>query len=515
VSAPAPAPEPVPEPALEPVSAPAPAPEPVPEPAPEPVSAPAPESMTEPVTEPVTERAPEPVVVNTPIPPHLRGRRPPVPPPAAPVPPPAAPVPPPAAPTVTTTVEETVRQFFSGPRSNLKCNEDLIPEIPEGKKIIIENNKWSFYNAILASQDKSIGIDEAQAFSKKIRSFILKPENLEKFTILYQAIPEEEKNDFKNFSDYLVTVTVKDKKAFFINVMGPATANLVGSIIAVYSDSGNKDEIFCPDNFTKETPVIQLVFDDKDHYDVVIPEKKLKPISESAPPPDIVPAPVPAANRVTELLNQISCDIRDRVNSEAGVSEKARVLELRKLVKDEIEKEKNTPSAKIKAEYEQVKREEQMKRIVNEVGMTLPSEEELIKNPEFIKKLGAKLSKEKSDKLDKLFKDTYPTLYNLQIQQDNNPNQGDGKWNWPSFITPDKKGKIIKLIRMDNNVKLAKISEELDFTEKQKKTFLDEAWNRGIKQSIINGKMEPKPAVKTGGKTSRKVSFGKRTIRRL
>jgi hypothetical protein len=413
----------------------------------------------------------------------------------APAPAPATAPAPAPAPDIITTATDTIKQFIIPARTALNC-EDIVPEIPIGKRKQIKNDNWSFYNCILAGQNKEYGNNEAQALAKKIRTFIVKPENIQRFTDLYDQVPTVSKDKYKNFSEYLTSMTIKEKSGDakeppLVSIIGPAAAAITGSIIAVYSDSGNNDDVFCPPTFKKNTPVIQIVFNDDKEYDVVIPsESEIKTTTTDTTQTIIAgpaPAPAPALgeNVVDRLLKKVSCDISDRRYEEQLVQDQQKALEIRKRVLEEIAKEKTTPAAKTKADFTQASREELLTFVVENAKEKLPTYEEWVKNPTFYKTVTDKLNAQQKTEFDKLFEKTYPDLYKLQLQS----NQGS-QWKWPTFITEEQKNKIRADVKANNNISLKEIMDSLNLTDEQKKELGTE-WGKGLQKSLQNNVTKP------------------------
>ena len=232
------------------------------------------------------------------------------------------------------------------------------------------------------------------------------------------------------------------------------------------------------------------------------PAPPAPPTPPSAPPtPPSGSATSGEENAVTKLLKQISGDITDRTCEQKELSEQAKSLEIRKIIREEIERQKKSPAAKIKADYAQAKREELMKFTIETAKQALPSEDELAKDPAFLGKVKAKLSKDQADKFDQLFKDSYPDLYKIQTDKDKSDGSQGAKWIWPSFVTKDQKTKIIDMIKANKDIKLNRIADELKFSSEQKKEFLDKSWQKGIKDSILKGKTEPETTSVSGSTT--------------
>jgi len=378
-------------------------------------------------------------------------------------------------------------------RTALNC-EDIVPEIPIGERKQIKNDNWSFYNCILAGQKKKYGDNEAQAFAKKIRSFIVNTENIQRFTGLYNQVPKESKDKYENFSKYLESMTIKEKSGNakeppLVSIIGPAAAAVTGSIIAIYSDSGNNDDVFCPPNFTKNTPVIQIVFDDDKEYDVVIPkEPEPKPAPEPAPAP--APSPLQSENVVDRLLKKVSCDISDRTYDAQLLQDQQKALEIRKMVLQEIANQKSTPAAKTRDEFNQAAREELLTFVVTTAKEKLPTYEQLAADPTFVKTVKDKLTSQQKTEFDALFKKVYPDLYKVQIQTQQS-NQGSS-WKWPTFITEEQKTKIKADVKANKDIPLGDIMNALGLTAEQKAEFGTE-WGKGLKTYLISGDSVTKP----------------------
>jgi hypothetical protein len=401
-----------------------------------------------------------------------------------------------------------ITNFFNPPIARMNC-QDIVPEVPIGKVKKINNDKWSFYNSILAVQDKKYGNDQAQAFAKKIRNFMVKPENIQNFQHLYDhETPPELKTEYQNFSKYLESMTIKDKSGNakslpIVHVIGSGAAAVTESIIAIYSDSGNSDDVFCPPNFTKDTPVIQLMFDDDKQYDAVMPEEPITettttettkttilPGQSAAPAPAPAPAPVQSENVVDRLLKKVSCDISDRTYDAQLLQDQQKALEIRKMVLQEIANQKSTPAAKTKDEFNQAAREELLTFVVTTAKEKLPTYEQLAADPTFVKTVKDKLTSQQKTEFDALFKKVYPDLYKVQIQTQQT-NQGSS-WKWPTFITEEQKTRIKADVKANKDIPLGDIMNALGLSNEQKAEFGTE-WGKGLKTYLISGDSVTKP----------------------
>ena len=193
----------------------------------------------------------------------------------------------------------------------------------------------------------------------------------------------------------------------------------------------------------------------------------------------------PGENVVDRLLKKVSCDISDRRYQEEIVQEQQKALEIRKRVLEEIEKQKNTPAAKTKADFTQASREELLTFVVENAKEKLPTYEELVKNPTFYKTVTDKLNAQQKTEFDKLFEKTYPDLYKLELKN----NQGS-QWKWPTFITEEQKTKIKADVKANNNIPLKEIMDSLNLTDEQKKELGTE-WGKGLQKSLQNNVTKP------------------------